>query len=544
MRMVGCVAGYNEEDMLPYSIGAVYDELDSIIFVEGAIRNRFDTPNSTDNTIEVVKSLDKDNKITIVQKPGGDYWDTLEEQKSQFEKIVKPGEFMVIFDADEVYREGDLTKLRKIIEARPNYTDIIPIFLEYYGDLKHVHRPTPNTVNLTNQRILKWRDGFTFSLHHPTASDSIGLDTVLDVRYAPQRIVIPDLFIHHLSWCRPMEFLVGKHSYYYQKFDGNLPAIARKRAEDYVANSGKDLLYYDGPLPKVLENHPLNTDTIGSNFKNWRSSPEYYDTTTIPIVYNIGYVSPPSFSVVITCYNNLDILKLTLHKWKDVLYNNFEVIVVEDGAPEGITQEDTGIKDYVESLGYIYKYNDSGSSYDIVGARNIGIGTATNDRVLLFDSDMIPDPNIIMEQALLAKNNNITVGIRNHIKKEDATGSIEDIKSKVYKLDGRLGDTFSRIEKGSCFDSWESCWGCSVSYPRDILIKLGGLDQDYSGNWGAEDIDIAYRAIKSKLVVKPAPKSIGYHIDHPSLEREGQRKLLNSKMSSGIITINKPKSWG
>lgn len=119
---------------------------------------------------------------------------------------------------------------------------------------------------------------------------------------------------------------------------------------------------------------------------------------------------------------------------------------------------------------------------------------------------------------------------------------IEYIKSKVHKIDPRIDGSFKKMEMNRDLSPWESVWGCNFSVDRKQLIDLNGFDEEYDGLWGGEDIDIAFRLIRKGLKVRPVPKSIGYHIDHPSLEREGQRTLLMKKMSTDIVRA-KPKSW-
>jgi GT2 family glycosyltransferase len=532
-KIIGCFAGVNESEMVKLSISSVYEYLDEIIFVEGAIRGWFDSPTSTDDTIDVVRSLDKNHKITIVQHPSGDYWDSLELQKNEFCKRVNIGDWLLIDDCDEIYNGQDLLSIRKIIASRPKYQEIIPIFIEHYGSVRYCITPSPGRCNLTNQRLIRMQPGMHYSCHHPTACLDGHLDSALDPRYADRRIVIPDFFIHHLSWCKDTEFLIKKHMRYFTTFDKNPPAIARQRAEEKVESMKESILYYDGPLPEVLKNSRFNVDIPDMNCHNWLTALPYRYPQRIPNIFNTEYIPSPSFSVVITCYNNLDVLKVTLPAWKNQTYRDYEIIVVEDGEPDDV--DNTGIKEYVESLGYKYLYNDSGASYCIASARNLGILAATKDRVLLSDSDIIAHEDFILEHAAEAQSNNITVGSRYRV-------------SSAYNLDDavvdpRVADAFVRITNNTCTDPHESCHGCNISYPRVKLISVNGFDEDYNNRWGAEDTDLAYRLIKKGIVVKPVPSSIGYHIEHPTRNTGGQRELLNQRIRSGEIVCKKPKSW-
>jgi glycosyltransferase involved in cell wall biosynthesis len=535
-RLIICIQAYNEESMIKYSLPSVYNDCDEVILIDGAVEGWFPTIHSTDDTVEIAKSIDVDKKLTVVQKDS--YFKSLEEIKHTFTKYVPIGDYFCILDCDELYIEGTLSKLRKIMAARPQYTDYIGIFKEFAFDLRHILRPEVGVTNLTHQRIVKNEPGARWDIHHPTMATGPNgsIDTCFDPSYTKRRIVIPDLNIYHIGCIKPVEFQVQKRARYYTTFDKLPPGLARMKAEEEV-NAMKDrLMIYDGPLPKVLQDHPLNIDTLNIKAPNWRSTVEYNHPELIPKIYNTQWKSYPKASVVIACYRNApDLLRNICKAWSEVLYDNIEIIFVDDGSP---ADEAKIIEEIVTSYGFKYYYNDSGDSYCIGEARNIGIWNSTGNRVIFTDSDVIPSPNMVMEHMIAGQYNNIVVGPRSHITEWDGNGI-----PKESIPDPRLTDAFPRIEKGQCFDPHEHCHGCNISAPRASLIRVNGFDSEYSGTWGAEDIDLAYRLIKLGHKVRPAPNALCYHIDHPSRNQGGQRDLLNRKMAAGITTCNRPKSW-
>jgi len=537
-RLIACIQAYNEESMIKYSLPSVYNDCDEIILIDGAVEGWFPTIHSTDDTVEIAKSLDVDKKLTVVQKDT--YWKSLEELKAAFTKYVEIGDFYVIVDADEVYMEGDLTKLRKIIQARPNYHDYIPIFYEMYGSLRYCMRPQPNKVNLTCQRIVRNRAGHTWAAHHPTMADSMGRDTVFDPMYESGRVVVPDMNIFHLSWVKSKEFLIEKHSRYYQKFEGNPPALAMERATKKVEEAGRDLLEYTGPLPKVLLDHPMNKNTMDTSYPNYLSCVEYSHPELIPPIYNVQWSPASRTSVVIAAYKSPELLDSVLDAWEAQLYPDFEIIVVDDGSPSDYNMREVVEKHSACGKSFKYLYNDSGESYCIGGARNIGIWNSSGSRIIFTDADCIPEPQFIMEHMIAGEHNNIVVGPRSHVPSD--TTSVDDIESRVTSTDPRLEDQFIRIDKGMMFDVWESVWGCNFSVSKSALLKINGFDEEYDGNWGAEDVDLAYRLIKMGYKARPVPAALVYHIDHPSRNQGGQRELLNKKMGTDPVR-GRPKSW-
>jgi hypothetical protein len=133
-RFIQCVQMHNEAEFAEIVLGSIYDEVDQIIVIEGAVANRLnstDDGHSTDDTIEIVqrfrKEKDPDNKIMFIKinKP----WADLEEMKNTFLQMCMPGDWIIINDADELYRPEDIRRLRRAIDLNPHATEFVPLFL-------------------------------------------------------------------------------------------------------------------------------------------------------------------------------------------------------------------------------------------------------------------------------------------------------------------------------------------------------------------------------------------------------------------------------
>jgi glycosyltransferase involved in cell wall biosynthesis len=289
-------------------------------------------------------------------------------------------------------------------------------------------------------------------------------------------------------------------------------------------------------------------------------------------------------------YDNLKVLKTTLPFWSKVK-GEFEVIVVDDGS-----NRDCGAKEFVESLGYKYTYNDSGEKFSAASASNLGILVSTGNRLLFTDCGIIPDQNIIIDHIENATPTNITVGsicrinrymvvstndyntgeyideynklISNDIYKTDrliSHNSIMSVLSDGYilnKWDDVILDNNMIIVPGELYciihiepdvrwntqtcNLWDFVWGYNMCFNKGDLLEVNGFDEDYDGEWGATDRDIGYRLVKKGLDVKLLTNAIGYHIDHPVHRTSITSiwvKKFDSKMNSDIKR-QLPKSWG
>lgn len=87
----------------------------------------------------------------------------------------------------------------------------------------------------------------------------------------------------------------------------------------------------------------------------------------------------PLVSVIIPFYNNVDWLCEAVQSVLDQTYDNFEIIVVNDGSPEDVS--DFLLK-YREKI--IYRYKDNGGA---ATARNLAMEIATGDFIAFLDSD-------------------------------------------------------------------------------------------------------------------------------------------------------------
>lgn len=102
-RLVQCIQCHNEEDLIQHTMRSIYDEVDKIIVIEGAVvarPNRTEDGHSTDKTVERIQEFieeeDVDKKVLFIQntRPFID----LEEMKNTFLHHVEEGDWLVIND--------------------------------------------------------------------------------------------------------------------------------------------------------------------------------------------------------------------------------------------------------------------------------------------------------------------------------------------------------------------------------------------------------------------------------------------------------------
>jgi len=112
--VVGMLAG-NEEMYVRHSVGAVYDFVDEIIVVNS----------STDNTVKILKELDVDNKIKIIdRKWDNNYASARNTYLDYIFKNIFPKHKTDLYyfriDFDEVMYTSKMVGLRDSIEDNPD----------------------------------------------------------------------------------------------------------------------------------------------------------------------------------------------------------------------------------------------------------------------------------------------------------------------------------------------------------------------------------------------------------------------------------------
>lgn len=235
-----------------------------------------------------------------------------------------------------------------------------------------------------------------------------------------------------------------------------------------------------------------------------------------------------SISVIISTYNSEAWLAKVLESYRHQDYENFEVIIADDGSRES-TKEliDSFIKDYPVNLRHIW-HEDKG--YRRQELLNKCILESKFDYILMTDGDCIARPDFVSTHAKFAEKGYFLSG-------------------GYCKLDMPTSETITLkdIENGNCFDvNWLKQNGnlgkkqqlklsvgdvlanfldvvtptratfnnCNSSAWKEDLIEINGYDERMQ--YGGPDRELGERlfnlGIKSKQI---RYKAICLHLDHP-----------------------------
>lgn len=212
-------------------------------------------------------------------------------------------------------------------------------------------------------------------------------------------------------------------------------------------------------------------------------------------------------SVIIPVYNREVMIKKAINSVLDQTFNDFEVIVVDDGSVDRTKEAVADIKD--ARVKYFHKENGGVSS-----ARNLGIKEAKGEYICFLDSDDYYDPKKIEKQVEVL-NKNADVDACYHLPcVVDESGNQLRPKSKERYIikDGYI------IESLLKRDIFLFIWTLMVK--RDVARKLMFNEEMRT----AEDIDFIYRlAYNHKMI--GLREQLCFYVQH-SGERLAHRDIV------------------
>lgn len=224
------------------------------------------------------------------------------------------------------------------------------------------------------------------------------------------------------------------------------------------------------------------------------------------------------FSIVIPLYNRPDELDELLESLCKQNYDNFEVIVAEDGST---IKGDRVVRKYADRLkiNYFEKKN-SGPGL----TRNAGASRASGDYLIFFDSDCIIPPHYLNTvSAFLETNQADAFG-----GPDAALSSFSPIQKAInYAMTSFFTTGGIRGGKRSMEKFHPRSFNLGVS--RDVFNHLGGYGTMRFG----EDIDFSLRLIEAGFRTALIREAYVYH-----KRRSTFRQFFKQVYNSGIARIN------
>lgn len=230
----------------------------------------------------------------------------------------------------------------------------------------------------------------------------------------------------------------------------------------------------------------------------------------------------PLFSVIIPLYNKEKHIKETLNSVLDQTFNDFEIIIVNDGSTDASMAEVATIKD--ERI-TIFRIENQGVS----NARNFGVHKANSDFIVLLDADDLWKSNHLESIKKLQKsfpNCGMYATAYESLFGAKTISSVYHKIPKQSKWSGIIEDFFE-CSLINCIAS-----SSSVMIPKVIYEELGGFNSNYNSG---EDTDFWIRIALKFDVAFTNQSSV---LINMTAENQATKTSINSKEHLDFNSFN------
>jgi GT2 family glycosyltransferase len=218
----------------------------------------------------------------------------------------------------------------------------------------------------------------------------------------------------------------------------------------------------------------------------------------------------PSVAVIIPTFNNLARLRTALERWSQVRYDNFKVIVVNDGCTDGTREMlDKSYPDVVQLMG-------DGNLW-FAGSCNVGLRYALEhdfDYATIFNDDNYIEPDLLEQQIACAREHpDSVIGIKSY--KLGTDKIIWAVGALLTKRFIGVGFTWVGRDRPDDGTSYEEAFpvdaldGSGQFYPLSIVRKIGVWDERYQMYFA--DVEYSHRAKHRGYGLVSNPKAIAWH---------------------------------
>jgi GT2 family glycosyltransferase len=212
----------------------------------------------------------------------------------------------------------------------------------------------------------------------------------------------------------------------------------------------------------------------------------------------------PTFSIIIPHWNGQEHLETCLTSLRRQRYQNFEVILVDNGSSDGSQA-------YVREAFPEVRLVELGENRGFTGACNAGYQLAEGGYIVLLNNDTEADPGWLAAMASAFSRHPRAGILASRLLLFDRRDHFH-AAGDYYRLDGIPGNRGVWEQDTGQYDREEPVFGAcaaAAAYRREMLDQIGFLDGDFY--FSCEDVDLAWRANLAGWRVVYVPRAVVYH---------------------------------
>lgn len=234
-------------------------------------------------------------------------------------------------------------------------------------------------------------------------------------------------------------------------------------------------------------------------------------------------------SIVIPTYNRYELLVKTLNSLKEQSFEQFEVIVADDGSTDNTA--DINKLEFPFILRYFYQKNAGRSA-----ARNLGIKNADGEIIIFIDDHVLLEKDFVEQHYLTHQR----YGVDNVVVVRGRVGYIANEKELKQKRLPRVEMKKYQppYNENSPFYTFITN---NISVTRKVLFLVGGFDPDFK-EYGFQDQELGYRIRQRGFKYKINPNAVGYIFS----VNTGTPKRLDKQRQAGrsAVLFYRKHFWG
>ena len=245
-------------------------------------------------------------------------------------------------------------------------------------------------------------------------------------------------------------------------------------------------------------------------------------------------------SVIVSFYNRIDYLRLVLAGFERQTFQDFEIIIADDGSNQNIIKEiELLAKEISFKLTHLWQEDKGFRKNRIL---NKSISSSCAEYIIFIDGDCIPHSQFVREHFENRKKRVCLTGRRVNLSKKITgfltplnvkEGFLEKNKLKLIS-DGIFGESFD-VEKGFYFKNGflrkyfnrkkRGLLGCNLSLFKEELLNINGFDERYEAPSVGEDTDIQFRLEETGTKINSLNNiAVQFHLYH-KLQKRPQKNL-------------------
>ncbi len=230
-------------------------------------------------------------------------------------------------------------------------------------------------------------------------------------------------------------------------------------------------------------------------------------------------------ALIVTTYNNVDVLRLSL---KTALHQSVaptEIIVADDGSTPDTAELVKKIAEKTDTPLYHCWQEDIG--FRPARCRNMAISRSSADYCILIDGDIILDVHFIEDHLRHAREGFFVQGSRVILSEEKTNTILASGDPRVGLFDYNIGNRKNCIRSSilsQLFSTKNKKLGgiktCNFAFWKRDAVMVNGFNEDFVG-WGHEDTEFAARLLTIGIQRQNVKfNALAYHLYHPTHSRD------------------------